>query len=757
MINETLIKEEVPTKTPAAWLYWQLTTDRGRQIWHFKHPEAPHLADEDFWRSNKGLAILQELKEAFTYNKIQNPNSGDKVYRALSTQANFTPLNDLSMPPMPTGSHLQNKAFRTAYKGIHFYKSLQAAEGHWPGDYGGPMFLLPGLIIASHITSTPFPAPHRQLMQCYLLNHQNADGGWGMHIEGHSTMFGTVMQYVSLRILGLNATEPAMQKAQQWIKANGGVTYLPAWGKFYLSVLGAYEWEGNNPLLPELWLLPKNLPIHPGNYWCHSRLVFLPMGYCYAVKFTMPANSLTEELKKELYTQEYTTINWKATRSLCAKPDSYYPQPDMLKQMNKALSMYEKGFIKGWREKGVQFALDYIDAEDEHTNYVNLGPVNQALNSIAVFHAYGKDSVQFKKHVERWYDYLWIAEDGMKMQGYNGSQLWDTVFAAQAMLEGGMQKYFPEVVNKAYHFIDISQVREEVRDREKYFRNISLGGWPFSTRDHGWPITDCSAEGMKTAIMMHHTDEVKEKTITADRLQQAVNVVLSLQNPNGSWASYELTRGPEWLEKLNPAEVFGEIMIDYGYTECTSASVQGLIKFRNEYPDHRRAEIDAAIANGIAYIKSRQLPNGSWYGSWAVCFTYGTWFALDALAAVGETYTNSEAVKRACLFLASKQNTDGGWGESFESCVKKEYIPHAQSQVVNTSWATLSLMAAQYPDKSIIEKGINLIISRQQETGDWAQEGISGVFNHNCMITYTSYRNVFPLWALGRYMKTTDH
>lgn len=34
---------------------------------------------------------------------------------------------------------------------------------------------------------------------------------------------------------------------------------------FGTQVLGAYEWEGNNPLPPELWLLPYSLPIHPGD------------------------------------------------------------------------------------------------------------------------------------------------------------------------------------------------------------------------------------------------------------------------------------------------------------------------------------------------------------------------------------------------------------------------------------------------------------------------------------------------------------
>lgn len=33
------------------------------------------------------------------------------------------------------------------------------------------------------------------------------------------------------------------------------------------------------------------------------------------------------------------------------------------------------------------------------------------------------------------------------------------------------------------------------------------------------------------------------------------------------------------------------------------------------------------------------------------------------------------------------------------------------------------------------------------------QENISGVFNKSCAISYTSYRNVFPIWALGRFSR----
>ena len=42
------------------------------------------------------------------------------------------------------------------------------------------------------------------------------------------------------------------------------------------------------------------------------------------------------------------------------------------------------------------------------------------------------------------------------------------------------------------------QVQEDCPGKlEAWYRHISKGAWPFSSRDHGWPIADCSAEGLK--------------------------------------------------------------------------------------------------------------------------------------------------------------------------------------------------------------------------------------------------------------------
>ena len=98
-----------------------------------------------------------------------------------------------------------------------------------------------------------------------------------------------------------------------------------------------------------------------------------------------------------------------------------------------------------------------------------------------------------------------------------------------------------------------------------------------------------------------------------------------------STARYENNRGYGWYEWLNPSEVFGDIMIDYSYVECSMASLSALYAFHHAYPRHRAREVRMAIRRGRSFIKSIQRPDGSWYGSWGCCFTYGTWFGVEGL------------------------------------------------------------------------------------------------------------------------------
>ena len=89
----------------------------------------------------------------------------------------------------------------------------------------------------------------RFVLRRYLRVPQTEDGGYGLHIGGHSTMFGTVLSYVAMRLLGVDArgrdpesseTHDCSRNARSWILAPGGAANVPPCVKFYLCVLGAY-------------------------------------------------------------------------------------------------------------------------------------------------------------------------------------------------------------------------------------------------------------------------------------------------------------------------------------------------------------------------------------------------------------------------------------------------------------------------------------------------------------------------------------
>ena len=93
---------------------------------------------------------------------------------------------------------------------------------------------------------------HKREMVRYLRNHQNADGGWGLHIEGDSTMFGTALNYVTLRLLGVGPDDSAMEASRAWVSYS-----LPK-----LS----WRWTGG-PVCWQVWYCAEKCHAVPALRW----------------------------------------------------------------------------------------------------------------------------------------------------------------------------------------------------------------------------------------------------------------------------------------------------------------------------------------------------------------------------------------------------------------------------------------------------------------------------------------------------------
>ncbi|EGW33292.1 oxidosqualene cyclase [Spathaspora passalidarum NRRL Y-27907] len=648
-------------------------------------------------------------------------------------------------------------------KGADFLRLLQLDNGILPCQYKGPMFMTIGYLAANYFSGTPIPDPYRHEMIRYIVNTAHpVDGGWGLHSIDKSTCFGTTMNYVCLRLLGMDPDHIVMQRARRTLHKLGGALGNPHWGKCWLAVLNLYEWDGVNPAPPELWTLPYSLIIHPGRWWVHTRAIYLPLGYVVANRVKCTLDPLLEQIRNEIYLPKqlpYESIKFSKYRNNVCGVDLYYPTTKLLDFANTVLCQWEK-LRPNWILNLVNNRVyDLILKEYYNTEYLCIAPVSFAFNMVVTCHREGNESANFKKLTDKMNDVLFHGPQGMTVMGTNGVQVWDVAFMVQYFFVSGLvdNPRYHDMIRKGYMFLVRSQFTEDCV--EGSFRDKRKGAWPFSTKEQGYTVSDCTAEAMKAIIMVKNHSAFSDihDEITDEKLYDAVEVLLNIQNTEsyefGSFSAYEKIRSTLLLEKLNPAQVFNNIMVEYPYVECTDSSVLGLTYFHKYYPNYKSSLIESTIENAINYIKKAQDTDGSWYGSWGICYTYAAMFALEAFNAVGLDYETSRNVQKGCDFLVSKQLSDGGWSESMKACETHTYVNGPKSLVVQTAWAVIGLLLANYPDERPIKKGIKFLMDRQKPTGEWEFEDIEGVFNHSCAIEYPSYRFLFPIKALGLYKK----
>jgi squalene/oxidosqualene cyclase-like protein len=666
-------------------------------------------------------------------------------------------------------------------------EAAQKQNGAWAGEVVWNPMLVCQYVICCHIVGRPIPADRRRRIRRSLELQRKRDGGWGMHPDLVSTdpsrpklvetppprpaepgrlagkhdswMFHTVLGYVALRLLGEDPDDPLLADALAWIHAHGGPGRSPTWGRIWLALLGLYPWREVQPLLPELWLLPEDSPMHPRRLYCHMRLIYLGLSYLYGAELQADASPLLDTLRRELYPRGWDPTRFRATRDDIAATDLYEPVGRALGWLFEGARALSRAIPDAVRRRALDRAWQHIEFEFASTNWVCLSPVNGMLFCLAMWarDRHHPDLDRALAGLEYW---VWEDEnEGMRICGAR-SDIWDTSFALQALCEGPELDPAAAAVARASAWLPIAQQRADIPGGRRHFREPARGGWGFADEHHPWPVSDCTAEALEALLAAEHRGWSAEP----DRLElpaklAAVEFVLERQNDDGGFGSYEPRRGSMVLKRFNPAEMYGNCMLEYSYTECTASCVRGLARAREalgaRMPGELHERTHAAIEAGVRFLLAAQEPSGAWPGFWGVNYTYGTFFSVAGLLAAGLDHEHV-AIRRAVRYLLEQQRDDGGWGERYEGVLEsreRPLDPDEPSRVVQTAWALLTLeQAAPERARVAIERGLRFLIAAQHDDGTWPHDASVGVFFNTAVLDYRLYKLVFPAWALARWL-----
>jgi lanosterol synthase len=656
-----------------------------------------------------------------------------------------------------TGSEVRAGAESAHRLGAARLISRQRPDGCWEGEMSWNTMILSQRVILSGVTGRmPADADQAGMIRHYAAT-RTAEGGWGQHREAPPSVFCTTLAYVALRMLGREPGDPLTEPARCWLRAQpGGVLAIPTWGKFWLAMIGLYDYDAVNPFPPELFLLPRWLPAHPDRLYCHTRNIYQAIAYLYGRRFRAGLGPLTASLIAELYGGPLPPSRFKAHRNAISATDLHRRPAPLLRAGYRLMLGYERIHSRRLRERALGRCLTRIRDEQQATAAQGLSPVNAVLNCLALFAhdprdpglAAGMGALEYW----RWSD----PTAGIRYAGAR-SHTWDTAFAAEALAAHQETAAGPAAtaLRDAHAYLRQAQLDGWQGRRLPEGRAETEGGWCFSDGGHRWPVSDCTAEAVSALRHVEQSlrGELDGGRLPADRARAAARFITERQNDDGGFGTYEPRRGPAWLEALNPSEMFADCMVEGSYIECTGSALVALSLLRQDGTDSQDGALDRAIGRGVHFLRGAQRPDGSFPGTWGINFTYGTFLAVRGLRAAG-VGPREQALVRAAAWLASAQRPDGGWGEHHAGCTRGVYVPHQDAQPVMTSWALLALLDATGDDISspAVERGVRWLCGAQRADGSWPPGSLNGVFFGTGMLHYQLYPAYFPVWALGRYL-----
>jgi squalene-hopene/tetraprenyl-beta-curcumene cyclase len=559
---------------------------------------------------------------------------------------------------------------------------------------------------------------------------------------------------VALRLAGDPVDAGPMIQTAEWIRAAGGIAATRVFTRIWLALFGEWAWDDLPVMPPELIYLPAWFPLNVYDWACWARQTIVPLTIVCSLR---PVRKLPVSLA-ELHV---------AGRARAGADDDAWSRA--FGALDRALHRYERQVrplkpANSIRRAAMRRSAEWIIARQEKDGCWG-GIQPPWVYSLMALHllGYGLDHPVIARGLAG-LDRFTITEqtpDGpVRRLEACQSPVWDTVLAMVALGDAGLPGEHPALRSAATWVLG-----EEIRgpgDWQVRRPELQPGGWAFEFDNDGYPDVDDTAEvllafdrvrlpgkrgaesGGWPAVAGDQARATASSARAAAARARAIEWLLGMQSRDGGWGAFDADNTRRLVTKL-PFCDFGEV-IDPPSADVTAHTVEALAAAG--FAESK------AVRRGVIWLLRAQEADGSWFGRWGANYVYGTGAVVPALIAAG-VQPGKPVIRRAVRWLIEHQNADGGWGEDLRSYSDPGWAGRGESTASQTAWALLALLAAGGDDAAeAAERGVGFLAATQREDGSWDEPQFTGTgFPGDFYINYHLYRLVFPVSALGRYLK----
>ncbi|MFP3899357.1 MAG: squalene--hopene cyclase [Acidimicrobiia bacterium] len=617
-------------------------------------------------------------------------------------------------------------------RAVRWLLDRQSSEGWWKGELATNVTMDAEDLLLRHALGILTP-DLAEASARWIRSQQRDDGTWATFHGGPGDLSTTIEAYAALRLAGDEPEAPHLAAARAFVLAEGGVEASRVFTRLWLAVVGEWSWDDLPALPPEVMFLPAWAPLNIYDFACWARQTIVPLTVVAAHRPRFPLPFRLGELR--------------TGAPVAPTPPSLATAAGWLTRLDRLLHLYER--LPRWlppksvlRARALRDAEQWIVTRQEADGSWGGIQPPWVYSLLALrLRGYALDHPVMRAGLEG-LDRFTITEGGMRRLEACQSPVWDTALAVVALADAGLAPEHP-ALQRAASWLTAEEVRV-AGDWAVRRPHLPPGGWAFEFANDNYPDTDDTAE---VVLALRRTGgEAGAGGTRNDRagaIERAVRWVTGMQCRDGGWGAFDVD---------NDSRVCGELpFCDFGeVTDPPSADVTAhVVEMLAGEPGADRA----ALARGVAWLRSRQEPDGSWFGRWGANHVYGTGAVVPALVAAGVP-ADDPAIDRAVAWLERHQSPEGGWGEDMRSYDDPAWVGRGEPTASQTAWALLALLAAGRRETDAVRRGVRWLVDTQTAEGTWDEPWFTGTgFPGDFFINYHLYRHIFPVTALGRYLR----